>query len=368
MNRKHIDQALGALADALYSEEFSTSDPLVFIEKLPNQSLSGDLIKGGKITKFSSAGITDNSTSEQLIITNDAVSVKALRADIVKGNLVVDGDVTAKTINVDTLNVKEIKSDIKIEKDSSITFTGTVYSKGLIWSAKDYNKQFVFNSNPDRFFSSEIIDLNRDRYFSINGSKVLGEDELGPTVTKSNLREVGNLKGLLVDGDVRINQYLFYNSTMDRLGLGTDMPHAALSVAEMGIEVMLGTDDDLKGMVGTFAPVDFNIVTDNTSRISVSASGNIILGNAGKVVSVAGKLGVGVKNVDPNVDLHVAGAVRLNNHLQMFAPSAPTEGVFTVGDIVWNSEPRNGKFVGWVCVDAGSPGTWCAFGEIKDRK
>jgi len=368
MNKKNIDQALAALSDALYSEDFATANPLSIIESLPKHSISGDLISGGTVKNFSSSGITDNATTQQIVINNESVSIKALRADIVKGNLTVDGAFVSKSIIADTITAKEIISDIKLEKETSLTFTGEISSKGLIWTSKDYNKQFVYRPDPNRFFSSETIDLNKDRYFSINGSKVLSEDEIGPTVTKSTLREVGILKGLLVDGDVRINQYLFYNSTMDRLGIGTDMPHAALSVAEMGIEVMVGTDDNLKGMIGTFGPIDFNIVTDNTSRITIGASGNIVLGNAGKSVSIPGKLGVGVKNIDPNVDLHVAGPVRLNNHLQLYASEAPTEGVFTVGDIVWNSEPRQGKFVGWVCVSAGNPGSWLAFGEIKDRK
>jgi hypothetical protein len=368
MNKQNIDQALAALSDALYSDDFATSNPLSIIESLPKHSISGDLVSGGTINQFSSRGITDHATSEQMIVNNESVSIKALRADIVRGNLTVEDTVVAKTIIVDTIKVKEIITDIKVEKSSSITFTGDISSKGLIWNGKDYNKQFVFNPGPDRFFSSESIDINQGRFLSINGVKVLGDDELGPTVVKSNLREVGRLNGLIVDGDIRINQYLCYNSAIDRLGLGIEDPHAAFSVAEMGIEVMMGTDDDMSGLVGTYGAVDFNIVTDNTTRINIGASGNILIGNAGKSVSILGKLGIGVKNIDPNVDLHVTGPVRLNNQLQMYASEVPTEGIYKAGDICWNSHPTVGKFVGWVCVSAGSPGNWFAFGEIKDRQ
>ncbi len=44
---------------------------------------------------------------------------------------------------------------------------------------------------------------------------------------------------------------------------------------------------------------------------------------------------------------------------------APTSGSFTQGDIVWNSNPQPGNFVGWVCVKAGNPGMWATFGEIR---
>ncbi len=244
------------------------------------------------------------------------------------------------------------------------------FGKGIIWSGKGYTKQFVFNGNPDRFFSSESIDLDKDRHLSIGGTVVLSGKELGTSVTKSNLQTVGRLKGLIVDGSLNINQYLIYNGTTDRLGLGTDAPNAAFSVAENAIEVMLGTNDAFHGMVGTFASTDFDIVTDNTTRISVKANGNIELGNPNRnpiQVKINGKLSVGVENPDPAVDLHVAGAVRFSGHIHMYASAPPQEGTYSVGDIIWNTAARVGTGVGWVCLRAGSPGAWYPFGEIKER-
>lgn len=242
--------------------------------------------------------------------------------------------------------------------------------KGIIWSGQGTTKQLVFQANPDRFFSSESINLDKEKNISVGGTKVLDSTELGSTVTKSNLQQVGRLKGLIVDGSVNINQYLIYNGTNDRLGLGTDAPNAAFSVAENAVEVMVGTTDTMHGMVGTFASTDFDIVTDNTARISVKANGNIDLGNPNRnpiQVKVNGKLSVGVNNPDPNVDLHVAGALRFNGRLHTYAESTPTEGTYVLGDIVWNANPRVGGTVGWICLRAGSPGAWYPFGEIKER-
>jgi len=242
--------------------------------------------------------------------------------------------------------------------------------KGIIWSGQGHTKQFVYNQEPDRFFSSESIDLDKDKNISIAGVKVLDSKELGSGITKSNLQTVGRLKGLIVDGSVSINQYLIYNGASDRLGLGTESPNAALSVAEMGIEVMLGTTDDLQGMVGTFASTDFNIVTDNTPRITVKANGNVELGNSNRnpiQVKVNGKMSIGVQVPDPNVDLHVAGPVKFNGHLQMYASAPPEYGTYSLGDIFWNEAPRVGANIGWVCLRAGSPGAWYPFGEIKER-
>ncbi len=242
----------------------------------------------------------------------------------------------------------------------------TNYGKGIIFSGHGTTKQFLL-TEPDRFVSSENIEVAKDKGFYANGIKVLDSKELGSTVTKSSLREVGRLKGLIVDGSVSIDNYLYYNSDINRLGFGTESPNAALSVAEMGIEVMLGTSETFHGIVGTFASTDFDIVTDNTPRISVKANGDIILGNFNRTpiqVTVNGKLSLGVKTPDPNVDLHVAGAVRLNNKLHMVSELPPTKGNFNKGDIVWNSNPQPRGCIGWVCTRPGDPGEWNPFGTI----
>lgn len=249
--------------------------------------------------------------------------------------------------------------------------TESNYGKGLIFTGEGNAKQFVFGAKPDQFFSTENINLAKEKQFFIDNVSVLSSSELGATVTKSNIREVGRLKGLIVDGSVNINDYVFFNGAADRLGLGTEAPNAALSVAEGTIEVMLGTVFDTgHGMVGTYASHDFDIVTDDTARITVKANGNVDLGNPTKnpiAVSIHGKLSVGVKVPDPNVDLHVNGAVRLNNHIQMYAVEPPKNGSYTAGDIVWNSNPRVGGYVGWVCSKAGDPGQWNSFGAIKEQ-
>ena len=366
MNKKNLDQALAALADALASQENPNTvvGPMEFIKKLPWRSLSGDHINGGKITNFSSAGITDRASTEQLVITNDGVAIAAI-----KDNLIVNGDIAAKTVKADVLEVKEIKADIKLEKDAPITFGGAnVYGKGLLWTSKDYTKQFVFQSNPDRFFSTEFLDVQKGKGFSVNGIKVLDEAELGTTVVKSNLREVGRLKGLIVDGSMSINQYMYYNSSSDRLGLGTEEPNAALSICDQGIEIVLGSSEYSNAAIGVFNSADLEIVTDNTPRITIKAGGDIDLGNKNTSpikVSVNGTLSINVRTPDPRTDLHVSGAIKFNNTLHLKGSEPPSSGSFNQGDIVWNSNPQQRHFVGWICTQGGTPGIWNQFGEIK---
>jgi hypothetical protein len=261
-----------------------------------------------------------------------------------------------------------LTEDGTITANSSVSFSGNIYDKGFYWAGSDYTKKFVMVADEDRLFSSETIDIARNKHLAINGNKVLAEDELGRGVLKSNLREVGRLKGLIVDGSVSINQYVYFDANSDRLGVGTEEPNAALSVAEDGIEVMVGTEDFVKGFVGTFGSHDLEIKTDNVSRISVKAGGDITLGNANASpikVSVNGKLAIGVNNPDSDVDLHVRGAIKFNDKKHLSGTAPPTGGQFNQGDIVWNSAPAQRGHIGWVCVRAGNPGNWAPFGDIR---
>jgi hypothetical protein len=51
--------------------------------------------------------------------------------------------------------------------------------------------------------------------------------------------------------------------------------------------------------------------------------------------------------------------------VRMLDSAAPTTGTWAVGDIVYNDTPTAGGTIGWVCVTAGTPGTWKTFGAIS---
>ncbi len=63
--------------------------------------------------------------------------------------------------------------------------------------------------------------------------------------------------------------------------------------------------------------------------------------------------------LDPAVTGHVAPAPRARA-----AIPAAGSGVGVVGDIVYESAPAAGGYIGWVCTAAGVPGTWKEFGAI----
>lgn len=67
---------------------------------------------------------------------------------------------------------------------------------------------------------------------------------------------------------------------------------------------------------------------------------------------------------------HVDWLFRLYKYITSFVPqntasAIPTTGTWALGSILWNSAPTAGGYIGWVCITAGSPGTWKGFGLIQ---
>lgn len=51
--------------------------------------------------------------------------------------------------------------------------------------------------------------------------------------------------------------------------------------------------------------------------------------------------------------------------VQTTGSAIPISGTWSVGDVVWNTAPISGGYAGWICITAGTPGTWKTFGLIS---
>ena len=374
MSKTPIDQALETLATALKELEPKALeiDYRQVVSALPLRALSGNHINGGVIRNFASSGIKDTATDTKLTVTNDGVTVENLAVSSINSDVTLEKSLTVNgLIKAERLEVNEIQADLRLERSTPLEFKATKDSglagKGLLFSGQGYTKQFIFSTTPDRFFSTEAIDLAKDRAYFIDGVKVLDGATLGSSVQKSNLKEVGRLRSLTVDGDLHVSNSLHFSSSSQRLGIGTDMPNSAVSIFDNNVELTLGGSNSARGVIGTFTHSDLEIVTDNLARITIGSNGNVAFGAATTgptQVTVYGKVSVGVNVPDPTVDLHVAGPVKFNGNLQSSGTQPPAFGNYTPGDIVWNSAPTPGGWIGWVCIGAGSPGQWRPFGQI----
>lgn len=83
------------------------------------------------------------------------------------------------------------------------------------------------------------------------------------------------------------------------------------------------------------------------------------LGGVGALVGVAAPMGTFAPLSSFQQGLQVSG-----KRVQ-YGSAAPTQGAWQPGDIVYNTAPAAGGYVGWVCTTAGSPGTWNSFGAIS---
>lgn len=70
----------------------------------------------------------------------------------------------------------------------------------------------------------------------------------------------------------------------------------------------------------------------------------------------------------PTANTTMEGIEHPNGKREFWASAAPTSAEFTgvQGDRVWNTAPAAGGTPGWVCVTAGSPGTWKAMANLAN--
>jgi len=241
---------------------------------------------------------------------------------------------------------KLIVDEIITQRSSPLSFNETGsssnYGKGIVWSNAAQTSQFVLQSGPHRIWSTDIIDLANDKYFSIGRIPVLSSSTLGDTVTESNLQKLGILRDLQVAGDAAVTRTL-HTSRIEIGGFAIDNHR-------------LETTDN------------FSIVLNGTEEFTIG--NNITIGNSNnqqRAVSVYGQMAVGVANPDPGFGLTVAGAVSFDNKKFLTGNSAPQSGRFNKGDIVWNTDPKATDYIGWVCVVPGEPGAWLPFGAIASQ-
>jgi len=330
-----------------------------------DRELSGNKIHGGVITHFASQGIKDNANHVVLTVNNDGVHLDALYTPVIKSSVEVEGNLTVEgTIRATSMHVEELTADVRNERSDPLSFTadnGVAYGKGLVWPGGDYTKQLILQQRPDRFFSTESFELLKDKKYMISGQEVLSQDTLGTSVVNSNLKTLGRLSRLDVDGPLNIDNFVIYDANNERLALGTDAPNGTLSIANWDHEFVVDSNDENEFVIGSYTNVAINLITDDTERLTITESGSVVI--HGKT-TFKDKIGVGVKNFNPDADITTAGPVRFQGKKFETADEAPTSGNYALGDIVWNTNPRPTGYVGWICIKTGTPGDWKPFGQI----
>jgi hypothetical protein len=165
--------------------------------------------------------------------------------------------------------------------------------------------------------------------------------------------------GNIEDLDVVHNSVRTYSNSVPQtlISVGVD---AAGDEANASLDGLLVTGNIVRSLNTVDAITGIKVFNEGAVGDEITAAavyGNIIDGCA--TAGVVAPAGVAYHN-------WVGGLFRGRNEVrESYGTAAPTTGVWTVGAIVWNSAPALGGWAGWLCIVAGSPGTWAGFGRME---
>lgn len=229
---------------------FNIQDDKVVINKLALKYLEGSVIHAGSFDIVGNASV--------------------------QNNLAVNGTITADTITVKNLITEAGSLDGSGQWTTNLE--DDLVGKGFSWTWGESSTSLVYR-NGNRLWTNADFDLDANRSYKINNIDVISLTSLGTQITKSNLREVGPLKSLTVIGDSVVSEFAFFNNGLSRLGLNTDSPNGALSIVENDVEILLGAPSIGTAKIGTYSSHDLDIITDNTTRVSIKNNGKVVFGN-----------------------------------------------------------------------------------------
>lgn len=118
------------------------------------------------------------------------------------------------------------------------------------------------------------------------------------------------------------------------------------------------------------AGADLDVTANATVGADLEVTGSILVSGIGAtvdgVLSVTGQSTLTAVEADSL--LVTANTVTLGTGGNQigYGAAAPTEGTWAKGDIVFNTGVAAAGKVGWVCVTAGTPGTWQTFGVVSN--
>ena len=146
------------------------------------------------------------------------------------------------------------------------------------------------------------------------------------------IKRQGQLKELEVTGEASLSDVLYTTPGNRRVGINTMEPSDALTVWDNETEIVIGKHKAQEGYIGTRRRQDLNIGANNKVGITVRSDGSVIVD----------KLVLCDKTISTSNSIPGTAAKR--------------------GDIVLNTQPEVGKYIGWVCLDGIR---WAGFGKVE---
>ena len=281
--------------------------------KFDPDTISGDHISGGIQRNFNSTGIQDNASDVQMTVLDGAT---AFEGKLVANELEIKGNTKLNFVDLEGINT------------ASRFYLNLIESVST--SAAQKINEDIFQSYSDKVFdriSIEGVDLSILR---VNGSVAFEGDKIGNHIQKSNLKELGRLKELEIEGELSVSNNSLYVSGR-RVGINTTEPASALSIWDSEVEIEVKKFDQDTGIIQTPRNQDLIISSNKQANIRLQQDGTTEI----KQLQL-GTMTFSSSDAPPNYSAHK-------------------------GAVIFNSNPNLGGPLGWVCLGSTN---WANFGII----
>ena len=222
------------------SYEFPPNSIPITSISIPPNSINGDAIDAGKLTNFASSGIHDRATAIQLTISDEGI-------------------ITTNNISAENLLIAGSSFVNNIEVEGEFSLVGNIKSTPQF---DNYVLRIANNAVGNLLESHNASNIDiQNRNIVFGDRLVLNGDTLGPQIINSNLRKVGNLNELYVEGQALIHETLVVSNK--KVGINTESASGALSVWDEDSEFTLVKHSPRTMYAGSTRKTDVVLGSDN---------------------------------------------------------------------------------------------------------
>lgn len=384
-----------------------TAGAAVWLTGSKNCLVRDNLIDGSFAGVNTDAWVTDSVSRRNIITGNIISNVKygysgdfqgAQTAncigDVVEGNVVYN--FTSYGIIVDLATHFAINNNhvTGVKGDANYDANGICAIRGSRYGAIDGN---IINNCGDNGIVIDDIDGTPCRSISVTGNSINGCDQdgiqlytcgqisiSGNTITNNGRHGIRSVTGhypraIAITGNTvykngQYGIYLFDPQSFTIQGNIISRNGQAASNTYDGIYMTKVYLDLESILISGNIFEDANVDGSETQRYAVNiasgsyaASWTIVYANNADTGQVTGAINdptAGVYKIG-NTSETSARILKISGKFHHGSDAAPTTGTWAAGDVVYNTAPTAGGYLGWVCTTAGTPGTWKTFGAIS---
>ena len=227
----------------LQIHNFSFPDSSIPVKsiKWDNFKLSGNMVEDGIIKNFNSVGIQDQSTTCQLTL--------------IDGMIIAEGKIVSAAMKTQIADIDEITVN-KINIKGKVTISDDLHNQIACISQKTVDDKF-----------SQSINLAKNSIHN-DGKLLLDSANLGPSIIYSNLRKLGLLQELRVQGDAQINDTLLITS-QGKIGINTEEPAGALTIWDQDADLTVKKLSKNNMFLGSTRNGELTLGNDNKRQLTI---------------------------------------------------------------------------------------------------